>query len=61
VVDEQGASRIPEGPPSPRGGTHEETIAAPYTSLKAQQMMDTLQAMVVDAMTDAVQRTLKPD
>ena len=35
--------------------------AAPYTSLKAQEMMDSLQAMVVDAMTDAVQRTLKPD
>jgi hypothetical protein len=35
--------------------------ATPYTSLKAQQMMDTLQTMVVDAITDAVQRTLKPD
>ncbi len=35
--------------------------ATPYTSLKAQQMMDALQAMVVDAMTEAVQRTLKSD
>ena len=35
--------------------------AKPYTSLKAQQMMDALQTMVVDAVDDSVQRALKPD
>jgi hypothetical protein len=34
--------------------------ASPYTSLKPQEMMDALQKTLVDGMTDAVQRTLKP-
>lgn len=35
--------------------------ATPYTSLKPQQMMDTLQQSLVEGLGEAVQRSLKPD
>ena len=35
--------------------------ATPYTSLKPQQMMDTLQQSLVDGLGEAVQRSLKPE
>jgi hypothetical protein len=36
-------------------------VGSPYTSLKSQEMMDALQKTLVDSLTDAVQRTLKPE
>jgi hypothetical protein len=40
---------------------HVVQSATPYTSLKPQQMMDTLQQSLVEGLGEAVQRSLKPD